>query len=176
MLLFSWKSARSLIKSAALETGGNRKIRPTTYRLPHSYHILFRSQEKRTLLLKAEKKRRTIMADEAKPNTPPPAAAAPAAPEPATPVPDAPAKATPKPAAPAPAAPAKDAAAPEATAPAGDKPSRGRKIRRMSLAQVEKALAHARSTMGGEASHYVKHLLAHQAELEAKKAGTGPSA
>lgn len=81
---------------------------------------------------------------------------------------------TPAPAAPAPAAPA--AAAPEASAPAGDKPTRGRKIRLMTLAQIEKALSHARSTMGGEASHYVQHLLARKAELEAKKAGPAASA
>lgn len=116
------------------------------------------------------------MADEAKPNTPAPDAPKPATPPPAAPKPAAPAPAAPKPAAPAPAAPAKDAAAPETTASAGDKPSRGRKIRRMTLPQVEKALAHARSTMGGEASHYVKHLLAHKAELEAKKAGPATSA
>jgi hypothetical protein len=108
------------------------------------------------------------MADEAKPNTPAPDAPQPANPPAAAPI-ATPPPAAPKPAAPAPAAPAKDAAAPEAAASAGDKPSRGRKIRRMTLPQVEKALAHARSTMGGEASHYVKHLLAHKAELEAKK-------
>ena len=71
----------------------------------------------------------------------------------------------------APAAPAAAPAAPDAapTAAAGDKPTRGKKIRRMKLAQVEKAIAHARSTMGGETSLYIRHLLARKAELEAKK-------
>ncbi len=83
---------------------------------------------------------------------------------------------TPAPAAPAPTAPAGTAPAPEAATPAGEKPTRGRKIRLMTLAQIEKALSHARSTMGGESSHYVQHLLARKAELEAKKAGPAASA
>ena len=73
----------------------------------------------------------------------------------------------------APAAPVVAPAAAPATVPAaaaaGDKPARGKKIRRMKLAQVEKAIAHARSTMGGETSLYIRHLLARKAELEAKK-------
>ena len=73
--------------------------------------------------------------------------------------------------APAVAPAAAPAAAPVAApaAAAGDKPARGKKIRRMKLAQVEKAIAHARSTMGGETSLYIRHLLARKAELEAKK-------
>ena len=61
------------------------------------------------------------------------------------------------------AAPAAEEAAPEEEEPAA---TPNKKVRLMTLEEVEKKLARSRLKMGGDTSVYIKHLLARKAELE----------
>ena len=61
------------------------------------------------------------------------------------------------------AAPAAEEAAPEEEEPAA---TPNKKVRLMTLEEVEKKLARSRLKMGGDTSVYIKHLLARKAELQ----------
>jgi len=52
---------------------------------------------------------------------------------------------------------------------AQDKPKRGKKINKMTIAEVEKALEAAKSSQGGQASRYVRDLLRRRDILKASK-------
>jgi len=52
---------------------------------------------------------------------------------------------------------------------AQDKPKRGKKINKMTTAEVEKALEAAKSSQGGQASRYVRDLLRRRDILKAGK-------
>jgi hypothetical protein len=52
---------------------------------------------------------------------------------------------------------------------AQEKPKRGKKINKMTIAEVEKALESARSSQGGQASRYVRELLRRRDILKAGK-------
>jgi hypothetical protein len=64
------------------------------------------------------------------------------------------------------AAPPAEEPAAEETEEEPEEEEKKKKIRHLSLEEVEKNLARARIKMGGEASVYVKHLLARKRELE----------
>jgi hypothetical protein len=50
-----------------------------------------------------------------------------------------------------------------------DKPKRGKKINKMSVIEVEKALEVAKSSQGGQASRYARELLRRREILKASK-------
>lgn len=52
---------------------------------------------------------------------------------------------------------------------AQDKPKRGKKVNKMSMAEVEKALEAAQSAQGGQASRYARELIRRRNILRAGK-------
>jgi hypothetical protein len=52
---------------------------------------------------------------------------------------------------------------------AQDKPKRGKKINKMSIAEVEKALEATKSSQGGQASRYARELARRRETLRAAK-------